>query len=63
LKPQEAQFSAAGGLEYEIRIGQFLDGGRRKNNNRISDLTHYLFGLRLDSKSGGRQARYKQMWL
>jgi hypothetical protein len=62
LKPQELQFSVAEGLEYEIRIGQFLEGARRKNNNRIADLTHYPFGLRLDSKSGGRQARYKQMW-
>jgi hypothetical protein len=48
-------------MKYES--GNFLDGGHRKNNNRISDLTHYLLGLRLDSKSGGRQARYKQMWL
>jgi hypothetical protein len=55
--------STAVGLEYEIRIGQFLDGGHRNNNKRISDLTHYLLSLRLDSKSGARQARYKQMWL
>jgi hypothetical protein len=50
-------------LEYEIRIGQFLDRDHREKNNHASDLAQYPLGLRLDSKSGGRQARYKQMWL
>jgi len=45
-------------MKYES--GNFLDSDHRKNNNRISDLTRYLLGLRLDSKSGGR---HKQMWL